>query len=264
MSFDPNQMRGQPANKGSWVANANGEPESPLPPVQRELPDHAPGARVTYGGVNGSVVSTDNGTHMVKLDNGDLTLASRRDLGLDAGRKPQTGIEAIQHIDVQLRSHTSAEDKAVAEIHGSINEGAYGHIRDVALFDIRLIETYEANLASKAGIDSSDQALVNPRRGAAEDLYATAWSNTDHDTDSDNRYVAMSAAQDAALALTYRDYISNPRWPRFDQEAYDHLVRPWATVHGPVHSDDDPQPKSWKKRPDGRPKPRKAYWDDDV
>ena len=29
-NFDPNQLRGQPSNKGSWVANENGEPESTL------------------------------------------------------------------------------------------------------------------------------------------------------------------------------------------------------------------------------------------
>ena len=32
MSFDPNQLRGKPSNKGSWVANDNGDPESPLVP----------------------------------------------------------------------------------------------------------------------------------------------------------------------------------------------------------------------------------------
>ena len=30
MSFDPNQLRGQPKNKGSWAANDNGDPEATL------------------------------------------------------------------------------------------------------------------------------------------------------------------------------------------------------------------------------------------
>ena len=30
ISFDPNQLRGQPSNAGSWVANPNGAPEKPL------------------------------------------------------------------------------------------------------------------------------------------------------------------------------------------------------------------------------------------
>ena len=30
MSFDPNQLRGTPKNKGSWAANGNGDPEATL------------------------------------------------------------------------------------------------------------------------------------------------------------------------------------------------------------------------------------------
>ena len=32
-NFDPNQLRGQPNNSGSWVANENGAPEVPLPTI---------------------------------------------------------------------------------------------------------------------------------------------------------------------------------------------------------------------------------------
>jgi hypothetical protein len=217
---------------------------APLP----QLPDLLPGARVNIDGVNGTVKSTDNGTHMIELDNGSLTLASSRDLGLHAGRKPRTGIEAIRSVDAQLEAHSPADDTAVATVLREINEGGFADIRHVALFDIRLIEQNEAALAGNRGIDSSDWEAVNPQRHAVDTMGDRAFLRDGYDV-SDDAHTASGAANDAGLALAYRPYIGTARFPGWTQEAYDHMVRPWATVHGPVHSDDDAQPKSWQKRP---------------
>lgn len=46
--------------------------------------------------------------------------------------------------------------------------------------------------------------------------------------------LARDAAGDAAHALAVRDLISE----QFPQEAYDELVRPWASIMGGVHPDD--------------------------
>jgi len=157
--------------------------------------------------------------------------------------------EAISAVSTRLPLLTEEQRTQLGERRSALNEGAWGDLSERAWFSIRRIDADEATWASMGGRDGSDLHVVNPNRAAAEAVYDDEFYRTRNADLPDSHYAAMSAAHDAAVALTHRWKIGRSEYPGWTQEAYDHLTRPWREVIGSLQPDDEARPGSWDARP---------------
>ena len=83
--------------------------------------------------------------------------------------------------------------------------------------------------------------------GLTGDDSADAWEN------GPRTWIAALTAR----ALAARRLIGAPHG--WTQEAYDTITRPWRSVVGPIHPDDEAIPASWSKHAAGSPPPAGPY-----
>jgi hypothetical protein len=137
----------------------------------------------------------------------------------------------------------------ISALYRDINEGALGDVRSAAWSAIRHIEQREAHNHSVAGGDGSDLDEVNPARAAAEAVYDDEFFARRHADTSGERFMAMSCAHDAAVAISYKQYVGDRDYPRFTQEAYEHLTRPWHQIFDGIGAEPGSAAESWARRP---------------
>lgn len=138
---------------------------------------------------------------------------------------------------------TISEDDLTRIVHAYREHRSYDtrDAHDAAWWSIHSMAEREAELTALDGRDGSDIDVVNPNRAAADAIYDDAYWQARQKGDDfrDEYFTAMSAANDAAVALVYRWKIGREDCPGWTQQAYDHLTTPWNAVFGKVHPLDE-------------------------
>jgi len=143
---------------------------------------------------------------------------------------------SIQTIREQLFTLTGAQRAILVRSFRDNRDGTFSNIHDAAWWSIHSMAEQEAALTALDGRDSSDIGEVNPNRAAADAIYDDAyWHARQSDDDNTEFFIVASAAQDAAVGLTYRWKIGREDCPGWTQQAYDHLTAPWNAVFGKIH-----------------------------
>ena len=144
----------------------------------------------------------------------------------------------------------SEQRVAMAVANADLNEGAWGDLADHAL-------AFMSESDNKVD-ESADDAIRRTYEYVAPNRYDL--TERHRRTPSVTDFRAASAVKDAAWALAHRHLVDDDSVTRsvsnygqyrdgWTQEAYDHMTRPFRTVIGSVHPDDELTPESWSKRP---------------
>jgi hypothetical protein len=138
----------------------------------------------------------------------------------------------IRTISDQMRSVTEAQLADTSMVYRTLIAGSWlEHQRH----SLHAIDVLTENEKVDVGLNDSAQEIYGVQFDARGDDEKTgAWFRT------------LTSATDAARAVANRHLIGTGIW---DQNAYDTLTRPWSTIFGPVHPDDELNPPSWSKRP---------------
>ncbi|WP_022894588.1 hypothetical protein [Agromyces subbeticus] len=151
-----------------------------------------------------------------------------------------------QMVRVQDGRVTAEHLGKLIETHRGINAGAWGDLNEGARRELWVsIGDQAAVDASERGLDSSDLDLARP-------LDAILDARSDELRQENLGAVRTDAVLillEAGKAVANRHLVGDPRFPRWTQEAYEHMVRPYQVVFGTVHPADSQRPSSWEKRP---------------
>ncbi len=216
--IETDHPRGHATNPGGFVEKPHSAPEIGLTePAARKVGPNGPipvvGSRVRVGGYYGVVRQIDNETFVVQLLGGDLTLASVREV-LDVSDNPA---------DREIRLAAVAN---IQEQDSSLNNE-----------DRTLLDDLEA-------ASSEDETLQAARtRFTLSHMFRTGAVDTELRETYNGLLPLEYGAQDAAAALIARHLVG--RVPGWTQTDYDLLTRPWRTVVGPIHPDDDGVASGW-------------------
>lgn len=135
-------------------------------------------------------------------------------------------------VDAELSDSQRAH---LMDIHYGINEGAWGDIRGEANDALQHLR----GLIEEDSFEEMDYQRM-------DDAFETKHRQIVRNGGSDDEIAVNAIARATANAVFFHDRIGeHPKWT---QEAYDHLTRPYREAVGAVHEDDIPTPASWADR----------------
>jgi len=165
----------------------------------------------------------------------DSTAAIRKFETFDAGNKAILNVayDASDEDVARLNRISRRANDAWFDLHADFRFSQIG-IRDM-----------QADALTAEGLDASDSdefyALLSEAGDGAYRSHV--------DGENMQRAQAVNITHLAAEAAHYREFVGDPRFPKWTQETYDHVTRPYREVFGRIHPDDEAEPASWSRRP---------------